>query len=150
MTEAISHNNSFTMTALIRLFHGINKVNENNAMCWNTEISPRRLFFVSNLVDSYLYPSKSYHSDPSESIQHLKVRTTIDLTIKDLAESLARFVGFRGEILWDQSKFDSTPRKQLDLSNLLTSSCQVKIPLQQVINIYYNKFFYTNRHKSTV
>jgi GDP-L-fucose synthase len=150
MTEAISHKNSFTMTALIRLSHKIKEVNANNVIRWSKEILPRRFFCVDNLVDLYVHALKSYHSDPSESIQHLKVCTTVNFAIKELAESLALFVGFRGEILWDENKSDVISRKQSDISNLLASGCQVNITLQQVINIIYNNFLCTYQQKSTV
>ena len=150
MTEAISHKNSFTMTALIRPYYKIKEVNPNNVIRWSTEILPRRFFYIDNLVDVYVHALKSYHSNPSESIQHLKVCTIINFAIKELAESLALFVGFRGEILWDESKSDGISRKQLDISNLLASGCQVNITLQQVINIIYNNFLCTYQQKSTV
>jgi GDP-L-fucose synthase len=149
MTEAIFHKDSFTMTALICLHHEIKEVNTNNAICLCMELSPQRFFCVDNLVDVYVHALKSYHSDSSKSIQHLKVWTTINLAIKELAKSLARFVGFRGEILWDENKSDDTSRKQLDISNLLASGCQVNITLQQVINIIYSKFLCTRQQKST-
>ncbi len=150
MTEAISHKNSFTMTALIRLYHKIKEVNPNIVIRWSTEILMRKFFYIDNLVDVYVHALKSYHSNPSESIQHLKVCTTINFAIKELAESLALFVGFRGEILWDENKSDGIFRKQLDISNLLAPGCQVNITLQQVINIFYNNFLCTYQQKSTV
>ena len=61
----------------------------------------------------------------------LNVGTGVDLSIRELAEAVAEAMGFRGEILWDTSKPDGTPRKQLDVSRLATLGWQARIPLEE-------------------
>ena len=61
----------------------------------------------------------------------LNVGTGIDLSIKELAESVADVMGFRGEIIWDKSKPDGTPKKQLDIRSLSQLGWNAQIPLQE-------------------
>ena len=57
--------------------------------------------------------------------------TGVDLTIRELAEAVAEATGFQGDIHWDASKPDGTPRKQLDVSRLATLGWQARIPLEE-------------------
>ena len=65
----------------------------------------------------------------SDEQQFLNVGTGVDLTIRELAEAVAAASGFTGEILWDASKPDGTPKKQLDVSRLAELGWRARIPL---------------------
>ena len=67
----------------------------------------------------------------AEDPPFLNVGTGVDLTIGSLAEAVAEATGFRGEILWDTSKPDGTPKKQLDVSRLAALGWSARIPLAQ-------------------
>ena len=66
-------------------------------------------------------------------IQFLNVGTGVDLTIRELAEAVAKATGYRGEILWDATKPDGTPKKQLDVRRLNNLGWQARIPLLEGI-----------------
>ena len=68
-----------------------------------------------------------------EEIQFLNVGTGIDISIQELVDIVAKSVGFQGEIIWDKSKPDGTPKKQLDVSRLKSLGWQPKINLQEGI-----------------
>ena len=66
-----------------------------------------------------------------EELQHLNVGTGVDLTIRELAEAVAAATGYQGEIRWDISKPDGTPKKQLDVSRLAALGWRARIPLAE-------------------
>jgi GDP-L-fucose synthase len=68
------------------------------------------------------------------------VGTGIDLTIKDLAQIIQRIVGHTGEIIWDSSKPDGTPRKLMDVSKMLNAGWKAKIDLEEGIKKTYKWF----------
>ena len=138
------------MAALIRRFHEAKEVNADSVTCWGTGTPLREFLHVDDLGEACVHTLKGYHSDPSEPIQHLNVGTGIDLTIKELAETVACVVGFRGEILWDESKPDGTPKKQLDVSRLAALGWHAKISLQQGLRKTYDDFAHNYQSKSTV
>ena len=73
-------------------------------------------------------------------MQHLNVGTGVDLTIRELAERVARTVGYTGEILWDASKPDGTPKKQLDVCRLAAYGWRARISLGEGLASTYQAF----------
>ncbi|MCF8366025.1 MAG: hypothetical protein K9H16_09600 [Bacteroidales bacterium] len=71
---------------------------------------------------------------------HINIGTGIDLTIKDLAETVKEIVGFKGEIEWDSTKPDGTPKKQLDVNLLNALNWNHRISLDEGIKAVYNKY----------
>ena len=69
--------------------------------------------------------------EAGEPLPFLNVGTGVDLTIRDLAEAVAQATGFKGEIVWDRSKPDGTPKKQLDVSRLDQLGWRARIPLSE-------------------
>ena len=67
----------------------------------------------------------------ADDLQHLNVGTGIDLSIKALAEAVAGATGFKGEIHWDASKPDGTPKKQLDVGRMASLGWRARIPLAE-------------------
>jgi GDP-L-fucose synthase len=78
---------------------------------WGTGSPKREFLHVDDLAAAVLHLGKSYNSS-----EHLNIGTGEDLTIKELAELVAELAGFKGELAWDSSKPDGTPRKVLDVS----------------------------------
>ena len=75
-----------------------------------------------------------------EEQQFLNVGTGVDLTIRELAEAVAAATGFTGEILWDASKPDGTPKKQLDVNRLAALGWRARIPLPEGLRSTVAKF----------
>ena len=99
---------------------------------WGTG-SPRREFLhVDDLAKACLYMVKNYDGDIP-----LNVGCGDDITIKELAETIARIVGFGGKISWDPSKPDGTPRKLLDISRLRALGWSPQIPLEDGVKSTY-------------
>ena len=83
---------------------------------------------MDDLGEACLFALEHWQPGPDE-LQFLNVGTGVDLTIRELAEAVAEATGFQGEILWDASKPDGTPKKQLDVSRLADLGWRARIPL---------------------
>ena len=104
---------SHVLPAFINRFVSAQKVGEKSVTVWGSG-KPRREFLHSHdLACATLIAAEKYDSN-----EHLNVGTGTDITIAELADLVAKTAGFHGEILWDTSKPDGTPRKVLDISNI--------------------------------
>ena len=120
--------NSHVLPALIRRFHEARAAGAPEVVCWGSG-SPRREFLhVDDLGAACVFALERWQP-AQEALQHLNVGTGVDLTIRELAEAVAEASGYRGEIRWDTSKPDGTPRKQLDVSRLAAMGWTASIPL---------------------
>jgi GDP-L-fucose synthase len=132
---------SHVLPAFIRKFHEAKISAAKSVTLWGTGVARRELLSVDDLADAALFLMENY--DSSEIIN---VGTGEDITIKDLAENVKKIVRFSGEILWDNSKPDGTPRKLLDVSKIHSLGWKHKISLEEGIRLTYE--WYENSQKS--
>lgn len=104
---------SHVIPALIRRFHEAKKSGAPSVELWGTGSPKREFLYVDDLADACVFLMNKY--DGSGIVN---VGTGEDLSIKELAEKVKAVVGFEGDIVWDSSKPDGTPRKLLDVSKL--------------------------------
>jgi GDP-L-fucose synthase len=105
---------SHVLPAFIRKFHDAKKSNSPYVECLGDGSAMREFLYVDDLAEACYYCMQNYnHSDI------LNVGTGEDLTIKELAKKIANVVGYTGEIKWDKTKPNGTPRKLLDVTKLL-------------------------------
>ena len=109
--------NSHVMAALIRRFHEAKQSNAPAVICWGTGTPLREFLHVNDLGEACVFALEAWRPAMGE-LQYLNVGTGVDLSIKDLAHLVAKAVGYEGDIQWDSSKPDGTPKKQLDVSKL--------------------------------
>lgn len=123
---------SHVLPAMIRRFHEAKESGAQEVAMWGTG-SPRREFLhVDDLAKACLFMLDEYDGEIP-----LNVGCGDDVTIKELAETIAKIVGFNGRISWDPSKPDGTPRKLLDISRLKTLGWSPKISLESGIRTTY-------------
>jgi GDP-L-fucose synthase len=122
--------NSHVLPALIRRFHEAAEAQSPSVTCWGTGTPLREFLHVDDLGEACVFALEHWQPGPDEQ-QFLNVGTGVDLTIRELAEAVAEATGFQGEILWDASKPDGTPKKQLDVSRLAELGWQGRIPLAE-------------------
>ena len=126
--------NSHVMAALIRRFHEAVASNAASVTCWGTGIPRREFLHVDDLGEACVFALENFQPG-TEDLQFLNVGTGVDLSIKELAEAVATATGFQGEILWDTTKPDGTPRKLLDVSRLKAMGWSARISLADGIRI---------------
>jgi GDP-L-fucose synthase len=122
--------NSHVLPALIRRFHEAAEANAPSVTCWGTGTPLREFLHVDDLGEACVFALEQWQPGPDE-LQFLNVGTGVDLTIRELAEAVAAATGYQGEIRWDTSKPDGTPKKQLDVSRLKALGWQARIPLAE-------------------
>ncbi len=124
--------NSHVLPAMIRRFHEARLAGADVVTCWGSGDPRREFLHVDDLAAACLFLLENY--DRPETIN---VGTGVDVTIRELAETVARVVGFAGEIVWDSSKPDGTPRKLLDVSRLRDLGWSARIDLEAGIRATY-------------
>ena len=122
--------NSHVLPALIRRFHEAAQANAPSVTCWGTGTPLREFLHVDDLGEACVFALEQWQPG-LEELQFLNVGTGVDLTIRELAEQMATATGFYGEILWDASQPDGTPKKQLDVSRLAALGWRARIPLAE-------------------
>jgi GDP-L-fucose synthase len=120
--------NSHVLPALIRRFHEAAEAKAPSVTCWGSGSPLREFLHVDDLGEACVFALEHWQPGPDE-LQFLNVGTGVDLSIRQLAEIVANATGFRGEITWDTSKPDGTPKKQLDVSRLAALGWRARIAL---------------------
>lgn len=120
---------SHVLPAFIRRFVEAKAENRAIETLWGTGSPKREFLHVDDLASAVLHLGEKY-----DSSDHLNIGTGEDLTIKELAESVAELAGFTGKIEWDSSKPDGTPRKVLDVSKVESLGWQPRISLRDGID----------------
>ncbi len=128
-------NNSHVMPALIRKFHTAKVEGAEAVEVWGTGSPMREFLHVDDLADACFFLLQNYHDE-----LFLNIGTGTDLTIKALAEMIKEIVGFEGELKWDSSKPDGTPRKLMDVSRLHGLGWKHSIDLRDGITQVYELF----------
>jgi GDP-L-fucose synthase len=131
---------SHVLPAMMRKFHEA-KENGNQAVTlWGSGSPMREFLHVHDMADAVVYALENTLDE------HLyNIGTGIDLTIKELAEQIQKTVGHQGEIIWDSSKPDGTPRKLMDVSKMKNKGWSAKISLENGIDSTY-QWFLQNEH----
>ncbi len=130
---------SHVMAAMIRRFHEAAEARVPSVTCWGTGSPLREFLHVDDLGAACVFSLEQWdpaspgapRDDQGQPLTHLNVGTGVDLTIRDLAETVAVATGYRGAIHWDASKPDGTPRKQLDVSRLAALGWRAGIPMAE-------------------
>jgi len=123
---------SHALPALIRKFHDAKMEGNNVVTVWGSGTPRREFLHVDDLADACLFIMKHY--DENEMIN---IGVGKDITISELSALIRQIVEFNGEIRYDNSKPDGTPRKLLDVSRLDALGWQPKIPLREGIEMTY-------------
>jgi GDP-L-fucose synthase len=123
------------MPAMIRKFHEARENGNTSVELWGSSTPMREFLFVDDLADAVVYALENKFQDNLYNIG-----TGVDLTIKELAETIQKTVGHTGDIIWDSSKPDGTPRKLMDVSKMESVGWKAKISLEEGIERTYNWF----------
>jgi GDP-L-fucose synthase len=127
--------NSHVLPALIRRFHEAREQGRPEVVAWGTG-SPRREFLhVDDLADAC-----AFLLGQAEPPDWINVGTGTDVTIRELTELVAEVTGYRGQIVWDATKPDGTPRKLMDVSRLSALGWRARVGLREGVERTYASF----------
>ena len=127
--------NSHVLPALIRKFHDAKTQGNDSVTLWGSGTPRREFLHVDDLASACLFLIGSYDDDVA-----INVGVGEDISIKDLAALIKSVVGFQGDIEWDSSKPDGTPRKLLDVSRIESLGWKATINLEDGIRSTYEWF----------
>lgn len=127
-------NNSHVLPALLRKFHEAKEAGRSEVVVWGSGAPMREFLHADDLAAACLYLMENY-AEPGL----VNIGTGVDLSIKELAEMIARVVGFTGTIVWDSSKPDGTPRKLMDVGKLHRIGWHHTIELEEGIRMVYEE-----------
>ena len=126
---------SHVLPALIRRFHEAKVDNAPYVTCWGTGSPLREFLYVDDLADACLFLMNGYSGDET-----VNVGTGKEMTIRELTEKVASIIGYEGEVRWDATKPDGTPRKLLDVSKLERLGWHYRTELDEGIRLTYEDF----------
>lgn len=127
--------NSHVLPAMIRKFHEA-KLNGTSVELWGTGSPKREFLHADDMAEACVFLMENYN-EPGL----VNIGTGEDLSIKELAEMIQKITKFEGEIIWDHTKPDGTPRKLMDVSKLHTLGWKHKIALEEgITKVYHEKF----------
>ena len=126
---------SHVLPAMIRKFHDAKESNHSPVTLWGSGTPMREFLFVDDLAQAVIYALENRLSE------HLyNVGSGVDITIKELAETIQKIIGHQGEIIWDSSKPDGTPRKLMDVSKMKEMGWSYSTELDEGITKTYEWF----------
>lgn len=127
--------NSHVLPALIRRFHEAKEAGHPSVTVWGSGQPRREFLFADDAADACLFLMQEYNDN-----RIVNIGTGEDLTIADLALLVKKVIGYAGEIIWDRSKPDGTPRKLMDVSRLHAAGWKHTVDLETGIRIAYQDF----------
>jgi GDP-L-fucose synthase len=127
--------NAHVLPTLIRRFHEAKISGADEVVCWGTGSPFREFLYADDLAAACVFLMSHYSEE-----QFINVGSGSEISIKELAETIRRLVGFEGRIAWDTSKPDGTPRKLMDSSRLFALGWKPQIGLEQGIRLAYEDF----------
>lgn len=133
-------NSSHVLPALIRKFHEAKVENKAEVVLWGTGKVLREFLYVDDLADALLHLMNNYSAE-----SHVNIGTGEDLSINELALLVKEVIGYQGQIVYDSSKPDGTPRKLLDVNLLHSIGWHHKVSLRQGIEIVYKWYQEQNK-----
>jgi GDP-L-fucose synthase len=127
--------NSHVLPAMIRKFQEAKERGDASMTLWGSGSPMREFLHADDLAEACIYLMETY-----SDAELVNIGTGIDVTIKELAETVKEIVGFTGSIQWDRTRPDGTPRKLMDVSKLHSLGWKHKIEFKEGISLAYQDF----------
>lgn len=136
--------NSHVIPALLRRFHEAKARGDASVTAWGSGSPMREFLHVDDMAAASVFvmnlDNDTYQQHTQPMLSHINVGTGVDCTIKELTETVAKVVGFEGNIEWDTSKPDGAPRKLMDVSRLRNLGWSYSIDLEDGLRDAYQWF----------
>ena len=141
--DNFSKEDSHVIPGLIRRFHDAKTNCEDEVVVWGSGNPKREFLFSEDMASASIFImnlKKEAYIDLIGQSSHINIGFGSDISIKELAQNISEVVGFKGKIIFDNSRDDGTPRKILDSSKLKSIGWEPRIKLKEGLNIAYNDF----------
>lgn len=126
--------NSHVIPAMMRRFHEAKQAGDKQVVVWGSGKPMREFLHVNDMAAASVHvmnlENDIYQANTQPMLSHINVGTGVDCTIRELAETMQKVVGFEGELVFDTTKPDGTPRKLMDVSRLKALGWQASISLE--------------------
>jgi GDP-L-fucose synthase len=136
--------NSHVIPALLRRFHEAVQTGAKEVTIWGSGTPMREFLHVDDMAAASVHvmqlPLDVCQAHTQPMLSHINVGTGVDCTIRELAETIARVTGFTGQLVWDSTKPDGTPRKLMDVSRLAALGWRACITLEDGLRDAYAWF----------
>lgn len=136
--------NSHVIPALMRRFHEAKDAGDTEVVVWGTGTPMREFLYVDDMAAASVHvmelDSESYQANTQPMLSHINVGTGVDCTIREMAETMAKVVGFEGDVVFDSTKPDGTPRKLMDVSRLSDLGWRYQVDLEAGLSKTYQWF----------
>jgi GDP-L-fucose synthase len=132
---------SHVLPALIRRFHEAKEQNVDTVTIWGTGTPKREFLFADDMAEACYYLMQNY-----DEAGLINIGTGVDLSIKELAFMIKDIIGYEGEIQFDSTKPDGTPRKLMDVSKLHSKGWRHTIELKDGIKLAYQDFLIAHKN----
>jgi len=133
--------NSHVIPALMRRFHEAKINNDKEVSVWGTGNAMREFLYVDDMTEASLFvlelDKDIYQSNTQPMLSHINVGTGKDITIREMAETMKQVVGFKGELTFDTTKPDGSPRKLIDVSRLSNMGWKYSVDLKDGLTKTY-------------
>jgi GDP-L-fucose synthase len=136
--------NSHVIPALIRRFHEAKTNNKQKVIVWGSGSPKREFLYVDDMASASVHvmnlDKETYDQNTNEMCSHINVGAGKDMSIGELAKSLKQVIGFAGDIEFDSSKPDGSPRKLMDSSRLISLGWRPKVELEKGLTLTYENY----------
>ena len=142
--------NSHVIPALLRRFHEAKLNGDKEVVAWGSGKPMREFLYVDDMAAASIHvmhlDKEIYDSNTDPMLSHINVGTGVDCTIRELVETVAKVVGFTGEVKFDSSKPDGAPRKLMNVNRLKSLGWQYSVSLEDGLALAY-QWFVDNQDK---
>lgn len=140
--------NSHVIPALMRRFHEAKLANAPEVIVWGSGKAMREFLYVDDMAAASIFilglDEVIYQTNTKPMLSHINIGTGVDITIRELAETMKRTVGYEGKLTFDTSKPDGAPRKLIDVTRLTTMGWHYSIELEEGLKRTYEWFLSQN------
>ena len=146
--------NSHVIPGLMRRFHEAKLNNDAEVVVWGTGTPMREFLCVDDMAEASLFvlelDEEIYQANTKPMLSHINVGTGKDVTIREMAETMKRVVGFKGELKFDSSKPDGSNRKLIDVSRLTAMGWTYSVELEEGLKKTYDWYKTINTQESNL
>lgn len=142
--------NSHVIPALLRRFHEAAQRGDSEVIAWGSGKPMREFLHVDDMAAASIHvmelDKNLYDANTEPMLSHINVGTGVDCTIRELVETVAKVTGFKGNIVWDTSKPDGTPRKLMNVDRLAALGWKYHYSLEEGLNDAYQWFLHNQNN----